>query len=420
MSFAVPKSKLKSKHKTNETKEKKEEKEKEKDGASATTPTIASTPPPQELYNLKVERNLQELNNYLEKDQSVIIAKLNDSLKQLEIAEAKLLADSVSVAQRSAEKQEEIPRQALLGELQSIGKNRTYVKAAQDFLASGFDKTFLSNRLEHMQQLTASVKQKDKTERSRWDAYNSVFDLSSTTAKALMKNHCDKCDHPLTANKKQALLQCSQCARATEQLIPLTSTHHQGHSTPQTLAARMAAMGGQKINPQDAKRSKAVFLKLQQFRVGEPTIPAELLIQVKDRLRKKEHINAAFTALPTPVGDALKALKQEQYLKYKDKIANMINGVVIEELTDAQIYEITARLQVVQMMFRFLRDDVQDHIYINFFVNRICSMLGWKALAKLFPTQRTSSTLKAQMDMWRTLISFLQCFDSNFQWHEGY
>jgi hypothetical protein len=371
-------------------------------------------------FRTKVENNLRELNSYVQQDQLQTRDKLNDALKQLDLAELKVLGEYALATKACAESKEELPRQSILGELQTISKNRAYVKASKDFLASGFDKTLLQNRIKQMDDLYSAVKLKDKNERSQWDAYNSVFDLSSTTAKTLKKNNCEKCDHPLTANKKHALLQCSQCARSTEQLIPLTSPHHMNQSSAQTLTARMAAMGGQKINPQDAKRSKAVHVKLQQFRVGQAPIPPELLIQVKDRLRKKEHINAAFVALPTPVGDALKYLKQEQYLPFKDKMANMINGVVIEELTDAQINEITARLKVVQMMFRFLRNDVQDHIYINFFVNRICNMLGWKNLASLFPTQRTSSTLKAHMDMWRTLISFLQCFDSNFQWHEGY
>jgi hypothetical protein len=371
-------------------------------------------------YDLKVDQNITELLSYVNDEQTRILAELKESQIKLKENELKIIENSIHATKQCVEKQEEIPRQSILFELQKNAKTQHYVKASIDFLSSGFDKTLLKHRLQQMEDLYASVKLKNKTERSRWDAYNSLFDLSSTTAKPLKKNHCEKCDYPLTANKKQALLQCAQCARATEQLIPLTSPHHMNHSAAQTLQARMAALGGQKINPQDAKRSKAVHMKLQQFRVGQAPIPAELLIQVKDRLRKKEHINAAFVALPTPVGDALKYLKQEQYLSCKDKIANMINGVVIEELTDAQINEITSRLKVVQMMFRYLRNDVQDHIYINFFVNRICNMLGWKNLAALFPTQRTSSTLKGHMDMWRTLVSFLQCFDSNFQWHEGY
>jgi len=372
-------------------------------------------------FRIKVENNLRELKHYVQEQQIETRHKLKESLANLDLAEIKIVEEYKQQQQsKSQESKEEIPRQAILGELQLIAKNRTYVKAGIDFLESGFDHTLLQHRLKQMETMYASVKLKDKTERSEWDAYNSIFDLSSTTAKALRKNHCEKCDHPLTANKKHALLQCANCARLTEQLIPLTSPHHMNQSSAQAMAARLAAMGGQKINPQDAKRSKAVCIKLRQFRVGQISIPPELLIQVKDRLRKKEHINAAFVALPTPVADALKAMNQEQYLPFKDKIANMINGVVIEELTDAQINEITARLRSVQRMFRFLRNDVQDHIYINFFVNRICNMLGWKNLAQLFPTQRTSSTLKMHMDMWRTLISFLQCFDTYFQWHEGY
>lgn len=374
----------------------------------------------QEQYKKRVESNLSELHAFVTHEQTGRLQQLGAVMKRIDDEENKVIQNATELVAKCKETKQEIPRQAILNDLQVIAKNRDYVKANIDFLQSGFDEKLLKQRIEQMHERLSTVKLKEKTPRTPWDAYNSIFDLSSTTAKTLKKNHCSKCDHPLIGNKRHALLQCPQCARATEQLIPLTSPHQLNHSNAQSLSARMAGVGCQKINPQDAKRSKAVLSKLQQFRVGEMPISTELLISVKDKLRKKDHINAAFVALPTPVADALKELKKTEYLPYKDKIANMINGIKIQELTDAQINEITARLKVVQMMFRFLRNDAQDHIYINFFVNRICNMLGWKQLANLFPTQRTSSTLKTHMDTWRTLINFLQCFDSNFQWQDAY
>jgi hypothetical protein len=385
-------------------------------------PPVDKTTSKQQMYKIKVEANLALLEKHVKQEQPRLLQELRGIHQNLLNDELKLIQKFGEITDSCAKTKEELPRQSVLGQLQTLSKLRNYVKSRIDFLESGFDAYLLQNRIQEMQERNHRIKLKDKTERSPWDVYNSVFDLSATTAKNLMKNHCDKCEHPLTANKKHALLQCHNCGKATEQLIPLSTPHHAGQHA-QNMMGRTAGFPAQRMNPQDSKRTKAVTLKLQQFRVGEVVIPHDLLILIKDTLKKKDHINAAFVALPTPVADVLKNIPgKEHFARYKDKIANMINGVAIQELTDAQINEITSRLKVVQMMYRFLRTDTNDHDhqYINFFVNRICNMLGWKQLADLFPIQRTSSTLKTQMDMWRVLIKFLQCIDSNFQWHEGY
>jgi hypothetical protein len=230
-----------------------------------------------------------------------------------------------------------------------------------------------------------------------------MFNVNAIVPRQLAKDHCDYCRKPLMLIRKQAQLQCKFCARMTEHLVPISHTN----------AWLKSSLGAQPEN----KRIKSVQTKLNQFRVGTPPIPRDIILRVHAWLRSRTHVSQNAIALPTPVAAACTALKLEKYVPYAAKIAAIINGVEPCEATDEQINEVLSRLRMVQYVFNCLQGRLQKTaFYTNFFVNEICKARGWNSLAACFPVQRTKRILRDQTNTWKQLLFYLRQVDTTHHW----
>lgn len=167
------------------------------------------------------------------------------------------------------------------------------------------------------------------------------------------------------------------------------------------------------------KRIKAVLAKLNQYLVGSPPIPEEITLGVRQALKSRSHTSSESIALPAPVAAALSALGHEKYVPYAAKIANVVNGHPVCELTSEQINEVISRLRIVQFIHNILSASGKlssRQFYTNHVVNQIAMIMGLPALASSFPVQKSKRQLREQTVAWKQLLHYLHQIDSLHVW----
>jgi hypothetical protein len=272
-------------------------------------------------------------------------------------------------------------------------------------LIARIDKKLFDNRVTQMSEYYEKIPASEKNDRSLIDAWNAIFDVHAIVPRSLAKDHCDYCKKPLILIRKQAQLQCMYCARMCEFLMPV---------------AHANAWMKTNLNSQpENKRIKAVLAKLNQFLVGTPSIPDEIILCVRQELKARSHISADTMALPTPVAAALSASGHEKYVPYSTKIATAVNGLDVCELTPEQINEIISRLRIAQFGHNILASNGKlpsKHFFTNYAVCQIALAMDLQALTSSFPIQRAKRLLKEQSTWWKTLVAFLRQIDTCHRW----
>ena len=338
------------------------------------------------------ERWMQELHNFVE-DLPNLLLRLRVTLGDLATRRRTILA----ARDKSRDEQQEL--------LRRIAVLKNYVKASCRLIQSGVDERVLVDRMKQLLLFFNRIPASEKSDRSLLDSWNAMFDVNAVVPRTLAKDHCDTCKRPLLHNRKQSLLICTSCAKVTEHLTPIA----QGTNWMKNSLASQP----------ENKRIRSVIAKLNQFRVGAPPIPREVVLGVRHWLKSRNHVSQDAIALPTPVTAALHALGYERYVQYSAKIANLVNGFEVASLTDEQINEIVARLRAIQLVFTFLQGRVERlAFHTNFFVAAICKLKGWDSLAASFPPQRTRKILadQLQLRLWRILLHYLRIVDKTHSW----
>jgi hypothetical protein len=335
------------------------------------------------------ERSMQELQTFVEKLPNEI-ARLRASCIELDERQSLQLTKCTSRDQE----QELIRRVAAL---------KHYLCASLRMLQSRVDEKVLVERMRQMLDFFSRIPTAEKNNRSLLDAWNAMFDVNAVVSRTLAKDHCDTCKRPLLHNRKQSLLMCKFCAKVIEHWTPIS----QGNGWMKNSLASQP----------ENKRIRSVIVKLNQFRVGTPPIPPEVIYGVRHWLKSRNHVSHDAIALPTPVTAALHALGYDRFVQYAAKIANLVNGFEVASITDEQINEIVARLRAIQLVFTFLQGRVERlAFHTNFFVASICKLRGWDQLAACFPPQRTRKILSDQLRLWRTLVFYLRQCDAAHAW----
>jgi hypothetical protein len=275
------------------------------------------------------------------------------------------------------------------------------LKGTRELLQDGVDDDLLTLRLNQMLDFYAQIPASDKTEQSLLEAWSSSFDISAMTPRTLAKDHCEACHRPLVLIKKQALLSCVGCARLTEHLMPLSHA---------TVWMKPSTSGGGTSQPEN-KRFKAIISKLLQFKVGGPPIPPSVVLTVKEYLRARHHGGGGLAQL-TPVVEALEARDLHRYVNVAGKIANLLNGQEITEVSEDQVNDIVSRLRATQAACNL----IGSVFYASYFTNRICELRALPAVAAAFPPNRTNRILREQISSWRRVHSRLRMADSTHDW----
>ena len=338
----------------------------------------------------KATKNVQELKSFIQQLPSQITT-LTHQIQELENKKTTL--------------QKEVQNRNDIAKIQRIQLVQNYLVANLKMIQSHVDENLFVTRCKQMYDYFNQLPVAERNEKSILESYYSIFDVNSVTPIILPKDFCEKCHRPLRLIRKQAMWLCIGCANLTE------------HLTPLTVATSWLKTGSNHTNDQpENKRIKSVLTKLSQFKTGGQHVPPEIILEVKQRLRDFDHTGNAI-ALPTPVSDVLEKLGHTVYKPCAQKIANIINGVEVCELTDDQINEIISRLRVIQMVFSLLQGGIERlHFYTNFFVNQICLLKGWNAAAEAFPPQRTKRISREQMNMWRMLMNYVKLIDTKHSW----
>jgi hypothetical protein len=301
-------------------------------------------------------------------------------------------------------KKSEVKTREQLPLLHRIITVQRYLYAVKSMLEHRVDEKLLVDRMQQMSEYFQRIPVSEKNDKSLLEAWNAMFDVNSIVPKSLAKDHCDFCKKPLILIRKQAQLQCTFCARMTEHLMPIAHSNTWMKTNSNT-------------QPEN-KRIKTVQAKLNQYRVGTPPIPPEITLGVRQELRNKSHSGDSI-ALPTPVEKALVKMHQEKYVPYAAKIANILNGHEVCELTDEQINEIINRLKVVQFVFHYLASTGKlssKQFHTNHIIHQIAAIKGWNGLAASFPIQRTKRTVREQTIVWKTILHHLRQIDSTHSW----
>jgi hypothetical protein len=322
------------------------------------------------------------------------VAELPSKVSALDAQIASLEARKASVVTR-----EDLPV------LQRIEAVQNYLRAVKSVIESRVEEKLLRDRIQQMDEYFQHIPPTEKTERSKIESYNAMFNVHAIVPHTLAKDHCDYCKKPLILIRKQAQLQCIFCARMTEHLMPI---------------AHASAWMKTNVNTQpENKRMKAVLAKLNQFLVGSPPIPPDIVLGAQHALKSRFHISSESIALPTPVAAALTAGGHEKYVAYAAKVATMVNGHPLVELTPEQINEIISRLRVAQFAHNILASSgklVSKHFYTNYAVNQILLVMGLPSLPAAFPIQRTKRLLREQSLWWKLLLHYLKQIDTSHRW----
>jgi hypothetical protein len=335
----------------------------------------------------KVRANIARLN--------LFVAKLPDRLAELQ--------SQINMLEKR--KQTEIKTREDLPLLHRITAVQNYLKATCSMIQHRVEEKILDDRMRQMNEYFQRIPVTEKNERSLLDSWNAMFDVHAIVPRTLAKDYCDYCKKPLLLIRKQAQLQCTFCARMTEHLMPISHTN----------AWLKTSMNAQPEN----KRIKSVQMKLNQFRAGTPAIPSQITLAVRHALRSRTHLAPESMVTSTQVSNALTVLGHDKYIPYSAKIAAIVNGHEVCELTDEQINEIISRLKLAQFTFGVLVNSGRlssRHFYTNHIVNQIAAYKGWPALTASFPVQKTKKLSREMGIVWKQLLFFLRQIDTQHTW----
>ena len=334
----------------------------------------------------RVRQNLSHLKTFVSEEPTKI-ANLTAQIEDLE------------------KRKHQIKTREELSILHRICAVQDYLKAVRSMLIARIDEKLLQNRMTQMREYYDKIPASEKNDRSPIDAWNAMFDVHAIVPRSLAKDHCDYCKKPLILIRKQAQLQCMYCARMSEFLTPVAH-----------------ANGWMKTNlnsQPENKRIKAVLAKLNQFLIGTPSIPDEIILCVRQALKSRSHISLDTMALPNGVAAALTTAGHEKYVPFATKIATAVNGSEACEITPEQINEIISRLRIAQFGHNILVSNGKlpsKHFFTNYAVCQIALVMQLQPLIASFPIQRPKRLLKEQSTWWKTLVAFLRQIDTCHRW----
>jgi uncharacterized Zn finger protein (UPF0148 family) len=294
-----------------------------------------------------------------------------------------------------------------------------HLRLHQRAILKKVDSELLDELLKQMQGFMNSIPVSEHTEQTLWECYLVLFESVSVTPKTIAKDYCSKCKQPLFLLRKQALLQCTICARLTIHLMSLSSSNR-GNYMKNSFASNSNSHSSSQ-NENNKRSNKLVLGRLNQFRVQNTVIHAQVLEKIRKLWRLGSHTESEQVTAKelTIICDKYEDLKMYGSRVYY--IASVLNGYDPHDftLTDDEIMEIMSRLNCVLRAFSMEQrnaDRETAHFFTTFFVHQICLMKGYDVVAQAFPPQRTTKISQDQYGMWRTILKYLQENDTLHQW----